>query len=288
MHRSRISSPNGCPHTTICIISVPYPACEYIQTGSLINTEPSSPVFPPPRRPQKPYVCKAPGCTKRYTDPSSLRKHVKTVHGAEFYANKKHKGSGDHGGEDCCMGDLSPRSDGGLGGGHGSGGSGSHAHSGGLLHGSGGGGGHGHGAGGGGGGGGSSGLGGLGGPNNGSGSLMGMMGMTANGGLKAGSMSSPSIKSESDAHSPGHPPSMSSPMSVAQMGMGNSGMGGAGLLDDYASMLGGSGGVAMADVGLAGGVGGGGGSVMDESSWLFEEDDVEVSLFGTCQSEYRS
>ncbi|KAK9877612.1 hypothetical protein WA026_019282 [Henosepilachna vigintioctopunctata] len=25
-------------------------------------------------------------------DPSSLRKHVKTVHGAEFYANKKHKG----------------------------------------------------------------------------------------------------------------------------------------------------------------------------------------------------
>lgn len=44
---------------------------------------------------QKPYVCKAEGCTKRYTDPSSLRKHVKTVHGAEFYAKKKHKG------EDC-------------------------------------------------------------------------------------------------------------------------------------------------------------------------------------------
>lgn len=44
---------------------------------------------------QKPYVCKAPGCTKRYTDPSSLRKHVKTVHGAEFYASKKHKGN-DH------------------------------------------------------------------------------------------------------------------------------------------------------------------------------------------------
>lgn len=51
---------------------------------------------------QKPYVCKAPGCTKRYTDPSSLRKHVKTVHGAEFYANKKHKGggNGDGGGSD--------------------------------------------------------------------------------------------------------------------------------------------------------------------------------------------
>ena len=42
--------------------------------------------------PQKPYACKAPGCTKRYTDPSSLRKHVKTVHGADFYANKRHKG----------------------------------------------------------------------------------------------------------------------------------------------------------------------------------------------------
>lgn len=43
---------------------------------------------------QKPYACKAAGCTKRYTDPSSLRKHVKTVHGPEFYANKKHKGDG--------------------------------------------------------------------------------------------------------------------------------------------------------------------------------------------------
>jgi transcriptional activator cubitus interruptus len=50
---------------------------------------------------KKPYVCKAPGCTKRYTDPSSLRKHVKTVHGADFYAKRKHKGTGDSGsGED--------------------------------------------------------------------------------------------------------------------------------------------------------------------------------------------
>ncbi len=49
---------------------------------------------------QKPYECKAPGCSKRYTDPSSLRKHVKTVHGADFYASKRHKGSsyGDGGG----------------------------------------------------------------------------------------------------------------------------------------------------------------------------------------------
>ena len=45
---------------------------------------------------QKPYACKAPGCTKRYTDPSSLRKHVKTVHGPEFYANKRHKGNSYH------------------------------------------------------------------------------------------------------------------------------------------------------------------------------------------------
>ena len=45
------------------------------------------------RRSQKPYACKVPGCTKRYTDPSSLRKHVKTVHGAECYANKRHKGN---------------------------------------------------------------------------------------------------------------------------------------------------------------------------------------------------
>lgn len=56
--------------------------------------------------PQKPYICKAPGCTKRYTDPSSLRKHVKTVHGAEFYANKKHKGAND-GGDDSMGGGLS-------------------------------------------------------------------------------------------------------------------------------------------------------------------------------------
>ena len=63
---------------------------------------------------QKPYVCKAPGCTKRYTDPSSLRKHVKTVHGAEFYANKKHKGvgSGGDGGSEDGTGGVSPsRSD---------------------------------------------------------------------------------------------------------------------------------------------------------------------------------
>ena len=44
---------------------------------------------------QKPYACHAPGCIKRYTDPSSLRKHVKTVHGADFYNNKRHKADED-------------------------------------------------------------------------------------------------------------------------------------------------------------------------------------------------
>ncbi|RZB94458.1 transcriptional activator cubitus interruptus, partial [Asbolus verrucosus] len=64
-----------------------------------------------PHKCTKPYVCKAPGCTKRYTDPSSLRKHVKTVHGADFYANKKHKGV-DGGSEDGPAGlDSSPRSE---------------------------------------------------------------------------------------------------------------------------------------------------------------------------------
>lgn len=37
-------------------------------------------------------MCKIPGCTKRYTDPSSLRKHVKTVHGPEAHVTKKQRG----------------------------------------------------------------------------------------------------------------------------------------------------------------------------------------------------
>lgn len=40
---------------------------------------------------QKPYVCKILGCTKRYTDPSSLRKHVKTVHGPDAHVTKKQR-----------------------------------------------------------------------------------------------------------------------------------------------------------------------------------------------------
>lgn len=38
---------------------------------------------------QKPYACQIPGCTKRYTDPSSLRKHVKAHAAKEHQARKK-------------------------------------------------------------------------------------------------------------------------------------------------------------------------------------------------------
>lgn len=41
---------------------------------------------------EKPYVCWAyPECEKAYTDPSSLRKHIKTVHGTEYYTETKRK-----------------------------------------------------------------------------------------------------------------------------------------------------------------------------------------------------
>lgn len=39
---------------------------------------------------QKPYGCQLPGCTKRYTDPSSLRKHVKN-HAIKDQQNSKRK-----------------------------------------------------------------------------------------------------------------------------------------------------------------------------------------------------
>uniref|UniRef100_A0A8W7PQR4 C2H2-type domain-containing protein n=1 Tax=Anopheles coluzzii TaxID=1518534 RepID=A0A8W7PQR4_ANOCL len=113
----------------------------------------------------KPYVCKAPGCTKRYTDPSSLRKHVKTVHGAEFYANKKHKGNNYGGGSN---GGDGPGEDG-EGSNH-------------------------------------------------------MFDSSPHSEDKTTSMSSPSIKSESDANSPGHPP-INSPMSLSALT--------AGLGEDY-------------------------------------------------------
>ncbi|CAG5106356.1 Similar to ci: Transcriptional activator cubitus interruptus (Drosophila melanogaster), partial [Cotesia congregata] len=58
---------------------------------------------------EKPYTCEYPGCSKAFSNASDRAKHqnrthsnehVKTVHGAEFYANKKHKGGNDGGGSD--------------------------------------------------------------------------------------------------------------------------------------------------------------------------------------------
>lgn len=42
---------------------------------------------------QKPYACQIPGCSKRYTDPSSLRKHVKAHSAKEQQVRKKVAGS---------------------------------------------------------------------------------------------------------------------------------------------------------------------------------------------------
>lgn len=38
---------------------------------------------------QKPYACQVAGCRKRYTDPSSLRKHIKNHAGSTMCKNKK-------------------------------------------------------------------------------------------------------------------------------------------------------------------------------------------------------
>uniref|UniRef100_A0ACB8F3S6 Uncharacterized protein n=1 Tax=Sphaerodactylus townsendi TaxID=933632 RepID=A0ACB8F3S6_9SAUR len=38
---------------------------------------------------EKPYACQIPGCSKRYTDPSSLRKHVKAHSAKEQQVRKK-------------------------------------------------------------------------------------------------------------------------------------------------------------------------------------------------------
>lgn len=165
-------------------------------------------------------MCKAPGCTKRYTDPSSLRKHVKTVHGAEFYANKKHKGTpNDHHSEDLNGGgggglngiDSSPRSE--------------DMHSG-----------------------------------------------------KTASLSSPSIKSESDINSPGQPP-INSPTGVTQLANG--------IHEDYDCNNGipSVASVQYSDiVGNRNGGGGSGGSIsaIDDPAWPYEDEDLEVIKIGYC------
>lgn len=142
---------------------------------------------------------------------------MKTVHGAEFYANKKHKGT--------------PNMD-----------EDGHHH-------------HHHGG---------SGNGGGGGIDSSPRSEDMQSGKTA-------SLSSPSIKSESDANSPGQPP-VNSPMGSTQL----AGVGGAG---DYDCGGGGALPMSIGGYGRITAIGGGiGGDVMEESAWLFDEEDVEVIL----------
>lgn len=48
---------------------------------------------------QKPYMCPVENCGKSYTDPSSLRKHIKTVHGEGTYeVAKRNKAANGRGG----------------------------------------------------------------------------------------------------------------------------------------------------------------------------------------------
>jgi transcriptional activator cubitus interruptus len=176
-------------------------------------------------------VCKAPGCTKRYTDPSSLRKHVKTVHGAEFYANKKHKGtSSDNGSEDGSHNGRSP-----------SGGNNGHH----MHHSS-----HNH-------------------LNNHHHHSLALDSSPRSDDMQSGkttSMSSPSIKSESEANSPSHP-SMNSPMSAAMHHM----IGGNGLdQGDFDCIGGGGGSVGPSQFGSI--------SAIEDPAWPYDDEDLEVCI----------
>ncbi|KAI6176652.1 (spotted green pufferfish) hypothetical protein [Aphelenchoides bicaudatus] len=61
---------------------------------------------------EKNYKCPVNNCVKRYTDPSSLRKHLKTVHGEEYYIqaklNKQLNGPGNNYGTINLVQQLSP------------------------------------------------------------------------------------------------------------------------------------------------------------------------------------
>lgn len=188
-------------------------------------------------------MCKAPGCTKRYTDPSSLRKHVKTVHGAEFYANKKHKGAPTSHNNDGTS------DDGGNGGGGGgnSGGIGIGGNSGDGIN---------------------SGRSSKSNRNNGGGSG-GFDSSPRSEDMHSGkttSLSSPSIKSESEVNSPGHPP-INSPMNGQNLSNG--------LHDDYDCMpsINGSNGITGGNVQITGSV-----SAIDDPAWPYEDEDLEVKI----------
>lgn len=131
---------------------------------------------------------------------------MKTVHGAEFYANKKHKGAPhDTHSEDGGAGiDSSPRSE--------------DMHSG-----------------------------------------------------KTASMSSPSIKSESDANSPGHP-QVNSPMGISQLAHG--------MMDDYDYNSSGlSNNISVQNPVHYTDSGNVSAAVMDEPGWLFDDENIEVSVY---------
>lgn len=83
---------------------------------------------------------------------------------------------------------------------------------------------------------------------------------------KAPSLSSPSIKSESDANSPGQQ-QVNSPMSVSQLAVNGGGGGfGGGVNEDYDNLMSNGGN----NVGVP---------AIDDPEWPFEDEDVDVSIF---------
>jgi transcriptional activator cubitus interruptus len=163
---------------------------------------------------------------------------VKTVHGAEFYANKKHKGtSSDNGSEDGSHNGRSP-----SGGHNGHHLLSSHGHLGSHHH-------HHH---------------------------LGLDSSPRSDDMQSGkttSMSSPSIKSESEANSPSHP-SMNSPMSAAMHHI--IGGGGNGLDQGDFDCIGGG------NTGQFGSV-----SAIEDPAWPYDDEHLEVKIRNYLQSIYK-
>ena len=59
----------------VCVLSYAVPTCIHVCVCVCVCV-------------QKPYACSVPGCNKRYTDPSSLRKHFKN-HSREQQQKKR-------------------------------------------------------------------------------------------------------------------------------------------------------------------------------------------------------
>jgi hypothetical protein len=85
--------PSAFPSPVACSLQpAPYPLILPISghTGDLFSLRDGpSPASHAPLMLQKPYACQIPGCAKRYTDPSSLRKHVKAHSAKEQQVRKK-------------------------------------------------------------------------------------------------------------------------------------------------------------------------------------------------------